>query len=101
MKKLLPAFTAILFTLSARASRAEAEQPLSPKAKERFGDAGNVVIPVTPQSAADATTWAATDNIKVTSPLTSQPGPGQATIGSLNLAAATTVDFSGVGAPVS
>jgi hypothetical protein len=44
MKKLLPAFTAILFALSARASRAETEQPISPKAKERFGDVGNVVI---------------------------------------------------------
>ena len=44
MKQLLPAFTAILFTLSARASRAEAEQPISPKAKETFGDRGNVVI---------------------------------------------------------
>jgi len=44
MKKLLPAFTAILFTLSTRASRAEAEQPVPPKAREAFGDAGNVVI---------------------------------------------------------
>jgi hypothetical protein len=44
MNKLLPAFTAILFTLSARASRAEAEQPVPPKAKEAFGEAGHVVI---------------------------------------------------------
>lgn len=60
---------------------------------------GNIVRAVTPRDSTDATTWGASEDIRVAGSIVRQPGPGQSGARTLTLAYPNTLNLSGTGQP--